>query len=241
MNHRYPIVLLDAGDTILGPRTSFGDVYSAVLDELGLPLDGRLLQICIAEVAHEIAGEIEPGVDRYRQFPGGQDEYWQHFSSRVLERATGAPISAEIAAGAVGKLGAAFLQPAAWQVFDDVVPALQALQADGVRLGIVSNWDSRLPHLLEQLELSSYFDYVGVSHLEGFEKPDPRLFEVVLGQMKIEHRNVLHVGDVPELDRAGADRAGIDSLLVDRYGRLARTHGAHADLSALPRIARDGL
>jgi len=39
-------------------------------------------------------------------------------------------------------------QADAWSVFDDVVPALQALRAHGLRLAVVSNFDGRLPGLL---------------------------------------------------------------------------------------------
>lgn len=238
----YSVVLLDVGETLVGPAVSFGDIYARVLDELGHSLDAGLLQSCIIETADEITAEVPLGVDRYSRFPGGEAEYWLNFSSRVLRKATGSPVGERVAAGAVERLRDAFREPSAWHVFDDVRPALDTLKALGVRLGVVSNWDSRLPQVLEMLELAAYFDEVGVSHIEGIEKPGAELFHRVLERMEAKGSAALHVGDVPELDLDGARAAGIDGLLIDRRGRLRGTgHVAVKNLSRLPEFASNGL
>jgi len=109
---------------------------------------------------------------------------------------------------------------------------------DGVRLAVVSNWDSRLPQVLEMLELTAYFEQVAVSHLEGVEKPDPQIFHRVLERMDIGPQGAVHVGDVPELDLDGARAAGIDGVLVDRKGKIDASLKTLDDLSTLPQIAR---
>ena len=55
----------------------------------------------------------------------------------------------------VDRLRDFFATPEAWRVYPDAIPVLRALRSDGVRLGIVSNWDSRLPGVLEMLELGT--------------------------------------------------------------------------------------
>ena len=162
-------------------------------------------------------------------------------SPPVLSKASGSAVEPEAAANTVQRLRDAFRNPVSWVVFPDVRPALDAMTRDGVRLGVVSNWDSQLPQVLEMLELSDYFEQVGVSHLEGVEKPDPALFHRVLDAMGAEKSQVLHVGDVPKLDLVGAQAAGIDVLLVDRRRRLGGQYRTVADLSTLPQIARQGL
>jgi putative hydrolase of the HAD superfamily len=239
---RYAAVLLDVGETLIGPRVPFGAVYARVLAEQGLALAAEPLQAAILDTVAWSSRTIAPGVDRYGHFPGGETEYWQRFARRVLRQASGGEVDAELAARAVDALREAFRPPAAWEVFPDVVPALEALAGRGVRLGIVSNWDSRLPRLLDGLDLAHWFDAVGVSHLEGVEKPDPRLFAVVLRRLRVEPGAALHVGDVPELDGAGARAAGVDCLIVDRKGRLhGDAHPRVEDLSALPSIAARGM
>ncbi len=59
--------------------------------------------------------------------------------------------------------------------------------------------------------------------------------------MDAEPQLALHVGDVPDLDLVGARAAGIDTVLVDRRGKLDATLRPLEDLSALPRIARGDL
>jgi len=185
----------------------------------------------------EVNRALEPGVDRYRAYPGGESEYWLRFVEGALRYTPGAPSDPKLAARALGPLREAFMSPASWTVFDDVVPALAALREAGVRLGVVSNWDSRLPALLDALGLARWFETVVVSHLEGVEKPRPEIFRRALARLGARAEETLHVGDVPELDAAGAEAAGIACVLVDRRGRL---EGALPDLGALPALARDG-
>ena len=170
---RYRVVLLDAGGTIIGPRESFGAVYRRAFRLLGIDVPEGVLELSIRDVWRAMMDEVPSGTDRYAHYGGGEEEYWLRFSRRTVEHATGERIDDRLARQALDLLREAFRQPAAWQVYPDVFPALDALKADGARLGVVSNWDSRLPAILRMLGLTDYFDAAGVSHLEAVEKPDP--------------------------------------------------------------------
>lgn len=234
MRHlKYPVVLFDAGDTLLGPRQSFGTVYARVLATLGVSLPAADLDRGLRAGWAEFNRTHPPGVDRYGTYPGGEAEYWLHFVARTLASTPGAPADPDLPGRALIPLRDAFRDPHAWQVFPDVVPALDALRSMDVRMGVVSNWDSRLPGLLEELGLARYFDAVVVSHLEGVEKPSPEIFLRAVERLRGTPETTLHVGDVPELDEAGARDAGLASKLVDRFGRLEGL-ATIADLSALP-------
>lgn len=234
---RYPIVLLDVGETLIRPCSSFGEVYASVFRELQLDLPGELFERCLREVWEATSARVPPGADRYNREPGGDDAYWLRFAGETLERATGAPADPGLAAEALPRLREAFGRASSWMIYDDVVPSLEALRSAGVRLATVSNWDSRLPRLLETLGLAHYFEVIGVSCLEGVEKPAPEFFQRILRRLGAAPRDALHVGDVPELDLAGARAAGVDALLVDRRGRFGDRYRSLADLSGLPRIA----
>jgi len=235
---RYPVVLLDVGETLVGPRESFGAVYARVLAAQGMEIPGPFLERCLRQVWDEMDRLVPRGVDRYAYFPGGEDEYWFRFAKDTIERAAGRQVDDGFVRETLEHLRRAFRDTGAWKVYPDVVPALVELRAAGARVGVVSNWDSRLPRLLERLGLAPFFDAVGVSHLEGIEKPDPELFHRVLRRLEARPEQALHVGDVPEVDLAGARAAGLDAALIDRRGKLDGTYPAMRDLALLPALVR---
>ena len=238
---RYPIVLFDVGETLVGPSDCYGGVYHRVLAGLGVALDKNLLEQSIRETSAEIARRIPPGTDRFGYFDGGETEYWRRFVAAVFHRATGRAADPDFVRRALDELWEAFGRTSAWHVYDDAVPTLETLRRSGTRLGVVSNWDSRLPQLLELLGLARFFETIGVSHIEGVEKPDPAIFHRVLGRLGSEAREALHVGNVLEMDVAGARAAGIDSVLLDRKGDACCDGATVRDLRDLPRIAAEGL
>jgi putative hydrolase of the HAD superfamily len=238
---RYRYVLLDAGETLFGPRESFGAVYARVLAPFGLARPAEVFETAIRETWIEMDRLVPRGADRYAFFPGGEDGYWLRFARGAVERAAGAEAADGFVESVLEPLRAAFREPGAWLVYPDVRPALSLIRLMGARLAVVSNWDSRLPYLLDVLDLDGLFDAVVFSHMIGVEKPDPRIFRSALDAVGAEPGSALHVGDVPELDLEGARSAGIDGVLVDRRSRLDPAFGALRDFSALPRIVRSGL
>jgi putative hydrolase of the HAD superfamily len=123
----------------------------------------------------------------------------------------------------VGLVGAELLpcltDAIAFRLYDDVAPALADLQAAGLRLAVVSNWDVSLVPVLERLGVAGDFEAVLHSAGVGASKPDPKLFEAALEQLALPADAVLHVGDDPVNDLEGAARAGVRAVLIDRRGR----------------------
>jgi putative hydrolase of the HAD superfamily len=235
---RYPLVLLDVGETLIGPRRSYGSVYAGVLARLGIERTAESFERALQSTWREFDARIPPGIDRYREFDGGEDEYWTRFADHTLRRVLDGQATPDLVERALPALRDAFVTTEAWHVYPEVPAVLDALEAAGARRVVVSNWDSRLPALLDRLDLHARFEHVIVSHLEGVEKPDPRLFEIALERAGARAEDALHVGDRADLDLAGARAAGIAGVVVDRKGRHEGEPWAIPDLSALPAIAR---
>ena len=125
-----------------------------------------------------------------------------------------------------------FSEPEAWHVFEDVVPALEALAARGLKLGVISNWDDRLVPLLRRLKLHAYFQAEVVSCQLGAPKPSATIFEQAARELALSPGAILHVGDSPEMDLAGARAAGFQAVLV-RRGDGAPQHGVIRSLREL--------
>ena len=110
------------------------------------------------------------------------------------------------------------------ELFDDVLPTLDALDALGIRLGVISNWDYSLHRVLRAREVHHRFEFVIASLEEGVEKPHPALFELTLGKFGVLPEEALHVGDDPVDDFRGAHDVGMRSYLIDR--RHPKSSGA---------------
>jgi HAD superfamily hydrolase (TIGR01509 family) len=92
------------------------------------------------------------------------------------------------------------------------------LRERGVQLIVVSNADGTVGRKLANAGFGDAFDVVLDSHDVGFEKPDPRIFEVALQHAGCASSEALHVGDLPPADYVGAQAAGCHACIVDPYG-----------------------
>jgi len=98
---------------------------------------------------------------------------------------------------------------------DGVVDTLTELRARGLRLGVVSNIDEdQLAHLGELAGLKRYFDWLLSSEEAGSCKPDGAIFAEALRRAGCAPAEALFVGDSLAQDIAGANRAGLRSVLL---------------------------
>ena len=81
---------------------------------------------------------------------------------------------------------------------------------------MVSNWDVSLRGILGELGLSGLVDDVVVSAEAGVAKPAPEIFDLALRRLQCSAERAVIVGDSPETDIAGAVRAGVRAVLIDR-------------------------
>jgi putative hydrolase of the HAD superfamily len=132
-----------------------------------------------------------------------------------------------------GELYDRFSEPDAWRVFDDVVPALDALASRGVRLAVISNWDERLRGLLSVLGLDRHFEAFVISCEIGFSKPSPVIFEEAAVKLGLPADAILHIGDSAKMDVAGATGAGLHAIRIDR-GAIEPAVGTIHSLAELP-------
>lgn len=98
---------------------------------------------------------------------------------------------------------------------EGVVETLQALRARGLHLGVVSNIDDdQLVHLMALSDLAPYFDSILSSEQAGSCKPDPAIFAEALRRANCRPDEALFVGDTLAQDIAGANQAGVRSVLL---------------------------
>lgn len=108
-----------------------------------------------------------------------------------------------------------------YSLINGVMDMLKTLKANGYLLAVVSNWRNQsLRSDLEQLGISSYFDYIADSSVEGVSKPNPAIFKIVLNHLNIKPYEAVHIGDLYYSDVVGAQNAGINAILFDELDAL---------------------
>lgn len=117
--------------------------------------------------------------------------------------------------------------------YPDALALLDALDAMGMPMGVVSNWDCALEGHLERLGLARRFRVIAASAAVGHAKPDPRIFRHALSVAGVPADRALHVGDSPEADYAGARAAGLHALLLDRASGARAEGDVITDLVAV--------
>lgn len=101
----------------------------------------------------------------------------------------------------------------AWNLVHGALESLKALRNMGIKLAIVSNFDTRLKPLLEDMNVYSLFDAVVVSAEVSAEKPNPVIFTRAVQELGVEPHECVHVGDDRRNDIWGARDAGCHALL----------------------------
>ena len=113
--------------------------------------------------------------------------------------------------------------------FEDVLPAMDLLKAQGLTLGVISNINRDGTELAENLGLTAYLDFTVTSVEVGAEKPHAPIFLAALAKARTEPDEAVHVGDQLTSDIEGARGVGINPVLLDRDGN-------HAKILDCPRI-----
>jgi len=101
--------------------------------------------------------------------------------------------------------------------FPWTVSTLTQLKKRGCKLGIITNGDAWSQNVkIDTAGFRDDFDIILISKAIGFDKPDPRIYELAIEQLGAAKETTLFVGDNPRTDILGAKNAGIDSFLISR-------------------------
>lgn len=104
-----------------------------------------------------------------------------------------------------------------WLLYEDTVPTLEELRERGLYLGLITNWDTSARKIMEEKDISKYFQTIVVSGEEGVEKPDPLIFQRALDDSGLLPHQLLYVGDNYWDDIKGAKGVGVKGILIQRH------------------------
>jgi putative hydrolase of the HAD superfamily len=203
-------LLLDAMGTLIGLREPVGRTYAAAAARHGITVQSQAVDQAFRASYRQAPPLAFPGLSG-AALERAEQEWWGERISESLVGAGGPPAPAEL----VQELFRHYADPAQWRVYADVPALLERWHSNGLGLAVVSNFDSRLPGLLEGLGLARWLSLVVVSSAAGTAKPRAAPFRLALSGLGLRADQVWHVGDSPE-DVRGAGAAGVRCLLLRR-------------------------
>jgi len=103
-----------------------------------------------------------------------------------------------------------------FRLYDDVEPALRALSAAGLKIGLISNTHRCLSTFQRHFELDAFIHGALSSSEHGYMKPHPSIFEAVLKLFDVAASQAVMVGDSLAADVQGAIGVGMRGVLVHR-------------------------
>jgi putative hydrolase of the HAD superfamily len=211
---KYTTVFLDAGNTLLS--MDFKRVAEE-LGKLGLFCDPETLMRAEAASRPAISAHLTGAEKRETQ------KTFETYIGFILKQLPAALVSQEERIDHITEKLAALIHTSGradllWnEVMPGTVEALRNFQEKNLRLAVVSNADGTVEKSLRELGLRDFFSAVIDSHVVGFEKPDPRIFQQALRASGASPGSTLHVGDLYHADIIGARSAGLDAVLLDPY------------------------
>ena len=211
---RPQVIFLDAVGTLFGIRGSVGDIYSVFALQAGVNISPQQLNEAFFQSFAAASPPAFPGVAP-EQIPEREFDWWA-----AIARSTFASVGVldqfSDFQGFFKQLYAHFATEKPWYLYPDVLPALQGWRQQGIELGIISNFDTRLYSVIEQLQIKEFLTSVTISAHVGAAKPDRRIFEAALKKHHYTPNQAWHIGDSQKEDYDGAKQAGLKPFLLQR-------------------------
>ncbi|BAW96633.1 putative haloacid dehalogenase-like hydrolase [[Synechococcus] sp. NIES-970] len=208
------VIFFDAVGTLFGVKNGVGAAYAKIADRHGVITDPDRLEQGFRRAFKQKPAPAFPGIEA-ALIPKAEFLWWEAIAQETFT-SVGVMEQFEDFRVFFTDLYQYFATAEPWFVFPETLASVQAWHAQGIELGLISNFDSRLLSVLEALDLAQYFQSVTISSLTGAAKPDPKIFQAALAKHGYQPAEALHIGDSRLEDYEAAKRLGMQAQLIER-------------------------
>ncbi|MEM9137060.1 MAG: HAD-IA family hydrolase [Cyanobacteria bacterium P01_F01_bin.42] len=215
------VLFLDAMGTLFDLQRSVGEIYTEIASQHKIEADANVLDRQFRDVfkrhhAPVFASDKTPNVRTTLE-----KAWWRKVVLKTFQQTVDS-LNIQSFDAFFDALYCYFSTEHPWSLFPEVIPTLDKWASQGIELGIISNFDSRLIQVLEALHLRDYFQSVTISSQAGAAKPDSRIFQSALEKHGCASALALHVGDQERDDYQGALSAQLNSIWLNRRARASQ-------------------
>ena len=211
---RPKVIFLDAVGTLFGIRGTVGEIYSVIAAQTGVIVSPESLNAAFLK-SFKTSPPLAFSEAELAQIPELEFQWWQAIAKNTFAE-VGAIAQFLDFTAFFNQLYEHFATGDPWYLYPDVLPVLTSWQTQGIELGIISNFDSRIYNVLEVLGIRHFFESITISSLAGSAKPDPTIFAAALEKHGCFSQQAWHVGDSLQEDYYGAKAVGMKPFLIQR-------------------------
>lgn len=212
----YHTIFFDVGGTLLRAHPSVGAVYAEVAARHGIHVNPVEVEERMRKNFFERRGDERvkrAETDGHTLTPEAARRFWHGLVRMGLGPAADVPQYDDYFEDVFEE----FSRARRYRYFREAESVLASLERMGCRLGLLSNWDTRLRRVIEELGADRRFEVIVISGEVGFEKPDPRIYAKARDMAGAGPGDrLLHIGDNRRDDVDGPLAAGFDARLVNR-------------------------
>jgi putative hydrolase of the HAD superfamily len=208
------VIFLDAVGTLFGVRGSVGENYGKIASQFGVNIAPEILDRAFFKCFKNSSplAFLDVEISKISEL---EYNWWKSLAivtfteAQVLDKITDFDVFFE-------ELYQYFATENPWFIYDDVIPTLEYWQKQGIKLAIISNFDTRIYQLLKLLKLDQFFSNITISSVTGYAKPNKEIFVKALEDNDSFPEETWHIGDSYQEDYQGALSLGINAFLLKR-------------------------
>lgn len=226
------VIFLDAMGTLFGIQGSVGTIYSAIAAKYGVKVDADSIDLAFINSFKQAPPLAFQSIQTPKKLAQQEFMWWKKVVWAIFTQLGILNKFTDFTAF-FRELYLYFATQKPWYIYPDVIPSLQNWQKQGIQLGVISNFDTRLYKVLRLLDLDRFFSSITISAEAGTAKPNSNIFKTALEKHHCISRQAWHIGDSFTEDYQGAKKVGIRAFWLNRSEESVKNENQLPNLSSV--------